>query len=611
MTPQTEIPLTHFTTLQSLIWPEPGVCTERALYMRLQGSARWSDSRREIRFASAGGGAGFDTWFNLFNLGKWQRHCGLDDLHLALQGDGVFQVSVFMAFPNHSGERRDEIITLTPGTLGRLDLPEMFGGFDGGRDECILYFEINALREGSLLDAHWQTTDEPRRQPNLTIAITTFRREAEVAHTVARFNNFIATSELRDHIRLIITDNGQTAEIDHNAHVSLVKNQNLGGAGGFARGLLEARDRGASHCLFMDDDAATHMSSLERTWQFLAYARDPATAIAGAMINARHRWSVWENGAVFNARCQPLHMGTDLRDVNEVFAMEFATTPPTPANFYGGWWFFAFALDQVKHLPFPFFVRGDDVSFSLVHDFNIVTLNGVASFQESFTNKESPLTWYLDLRSHMAHHLSLPSMDIGRLRVLKIAVWFFARNLPRMHYETLSAINLALEDVMRGPDFFDRNADMAQRRADIKALTQEEVWRPVTPEMGLAPVRSTPLNRVARAAMKVTLNGHLLPFFRLFGTRITLMAVHRGLVGYTWGASRITYLNGDGRQYYTVTHSKGRMARESWRFVKSALRFLVRYNGLIEAWRRGYVRLTGEDYWRAKLRMPGQPKPGR
>ena len=50
--------------------------------------------------------------------------------------------------------------------------------------------------------------------------------------------------------------------------------------------------------------------------------------------------------------------------------MEFATTGPAPDNFYGGWWYFAFPVDQVKHQPFPFFVRGDDVSFSLVHDFN-------------------------------------------------------------------------------------------------------------------------------------------------------------------------------------------------------------------------------------------------
>jgi hypothetical protein len=203
----------------------------------------------------------------------------------------------------------------------------------------------------------------------------------------------------------------------------------------------------------------------------------------------------------------------------------------------------------------------------------------------------------------MAHHLSLPSMDIGRLRTLKIAVWFFARNLVRMHYETLSAINLAFEDVMKGPDFFDLNADMAERRADIKALMQEEVWAPVTADMAFAPARGKPLNRLARAVMKVTLNGHLLPFFRVIGSKITLSAAHRCLVGYAWGASRITYLSPDKSRYYTVQHSKLKMLREGWRFIKTALRFLVVYNRLVDDWRDGYEALTGEPYWRRKLAM--------
>ena len=589
-----------FTTLQGLIWPEPGVCTERDLYMRLQGPAGLSNSRREIRFAASGRGV-FDTWFNLFNLGKWHRHCALENLFLMLAGQGVFQVTVFMAFANHSWERLDEIITLTPRDPCRLNLTEMFAGFGDDHDDCILHFKINALTDGLLTDARWQTTDKPRRRPDLAIAITTFRREAAVARTVERFNQFIASSDLKDRIRLIVTDNGRTAEIDQNAHASLVRNENLGGAGGFARGLLAARDRGASHCLFMDDDASIHMASLERTWQFLAYARDPATAVAGAMINARHRWAIWENGAVFNARCQPLYMGTDLRDAGQAFGMEFDTTAPRPANFYGGWWYFAFAIDQVKHLPFPFFVRGDDVSFSLAHDFNMVTLNGVVSFQESFTDKESPLTWYLDLRSHLAHHLALPGMHIGRRRTLKIAVWFFLRALVRMHYDTLSAINLALEDVIRGPDFFDHNADMATRRADIRALTQTETFEPVPPDMALAPVRGKPLSRLARLAMKVTLNGHLLPFFGVFGSKITLTANHRGLTGYAWGAARITYLSANGRQFYTVIHSKGKLARECWRFTGNALRFLAGYNRLVENWQDGYWHLTSEAYWHRKL----------
>ncbi|PCH75597.1 MAG: hypothetical protein COC12_00180 [Rhodobacteraceae bacterium] len=605
MTTSTQAQAPQFTTLQSLIWPEQGVCTERDLYVRLHGPAGLSENRDsdspEMVYFAVDSRAEFNTWFNLFNVGKWGRHCALSDLRLALEGAGQFEVSAFLAVPGRSWERlANQVVTLSEKRMARIDLSHVF---DLEIEEGVLFFELKALRRGRLSGAHWQTADTPRRVPDLMLSITTFKREAAVQRTVRRFESYMAASRLKDHIRLTVVDNGQSVKIPDSDHVTVIANENLGGAGGFSRGLLAARDSGASHCLFMDDDAAIHMDSLERTYQLLAYATDPATAIAGAMINATHRWAIWENGAVFNQRCMPLYMGTDLRDPGQSFDMEFATTGPAPENLYGGWWYFAFPVEHVKHQPFPFFVRGDDVSFSLVHDFNIVTLNGVVSFQDSFTDKESPLTWYLDLRSHMAHHLSLPTMDIGRIRTLKIAAWFFLRNLPRMHYETLSAINLALEDVLRGPEFFDDHADMAQRRGDIKALMDQEVWGPAPRDFPTNVWRINPQNRWARLLMKVTLNGHFLPFFRFFGNKVTLEAQDRGTLKWVWGASKITYLSANKRQCYTVTHSKMKMLRQSLRFTKNALRFLIGYNALHAAWTEGYDHLTSEPYWRTKLAM--------
>jgi len=586
------------TTLQSLIWPEQGICTERDLYVRLQNAAGMSGAAHELRFA-AGGKARFDTWFNLFNIGKWRQHCGLRDLRLQLEGEGRFELEVVLAFPSRSWERIFiDVITFDPDAPFELDLTPLLE-LEAGQGA--LFFTLTALEEGRLSGAQWQTAQAPKRTPELMLSITTFKREAAVEQTVRRFEEYIAGSSLKDHIRLTVVDNGRSVEIPDSPHVTVIPNENLGGAGGFSRGLLAARDSGASHCLFMDDDASVHMASLDRTWLFLAYADDPATAVAGAMIDAGHRWAIWENGALFDSRCMPLHMGTDLRDTLESLEMEFDTTGPASDRLYGGWWYFAFPVAEVRHQPFPFFVRGDDVSFSLVHAFNIVRLNGVVSFQDSFTDKESPLTWYLDLRSHLAHHLSLPKMEIGALRTLKIAVWFFLRNLPRMHYETIAAINLALEDVMKGPEFFDAHADMAQRRADIKALTQVEAWQPAPPH--LPPAVKKPRNVVVRTLMKPTLNGHLLPFFARFGGRIVLRAKDRGKVGWSWGAAEITYLSADGRQCYTVRHSKRAFLRETARFTVRALAFLRAYPRLLQHYRKGYDTLTGEGYWRAKLGM--------
>lgn len=591
------------TVLQGLIWPEAGLCTERDLYMRLSDRAAMSQRDHEIYFLK-GGQASFNTYYNLFNVGKWSKNCDLRTLSLALEGEGTFELIVFLVQPGRSWERlANEVVTLTPGRplSVRLDTPH---GFDS---RGVAFFELRALDDagGRLRAASWQTADAPARTPELMLSITTFRREAAVARTVARFEAFLNRSALADHLHLTVVDNGQSAAIPVSDHVTLVPNENLGGSGGFARGLLEAQSRGASHCLFMDDDAAVHMEAIERTWMFLAYATDPKTAVAGAVSNAQHRWQLWENGALFDKVCQPQHMGLDLRDFDQVLQLEFDSTATQPHNFYGGWWYFAFPVAEVTHLPFPFFVRGDDVSFSLVHDFNIVTLPGVISYQdEDFSVKESPLTVYLDLRSHMAHHLALSSMEIGRKGLARIMLRFYLRSLLSCHYETLEAVALALEDVQAGPGYFASNADVAARRKQIGALTVAERWKPEESEAaqrGRGRGWLSPHRRLSRAFMKITLNGHLLPGFRLIGNRIVLPAAARGQIRPIWGAMEIAYVSIDGKRSYTVRHSKRRAVQVSLPILRSMWRIWRGYDGLRETWRSGYETLTARQFWQARL----------
>jgi len=595
------MPNTTAHVLQSLLWPEPGISTERELYLRLSGPVAWSMTRRQLTFA-CGGGAGFDTASNLFNLGKWRRHCGLQDLHLRLNGAGRFELQVFWVAQDRSHERLyNEPIDLTPGQPLRIDLTETLPAAVATGE--LVQFSLHALGDGLLTDAAWETTMPPRQLPQLAVSITTFKREAAVRASVTRFEDFMAHSPLASHFHLIVVDNGQSAEIQASANVTPIANRNLGGSGGFARGLLAAKARGASHCLFMDDDASVHMGALERAWTFLAYASDPKTAVAGGIAMANHRWALWESGAVFDRQCHALWHGTDLRAFAEVATMELASTGPKPHTYYGGWWFFAFAIAEAKYRPFPFFVRGDDVSFSIANQFEIVTLPGIVCFQDAdFTEKESPLTHYLDLRSHLAHHLALPSMDIGRWGTLGIVVKFFLRGLLQCHYDTLAARNLALKDVLRGPAFFAETADMAERRADLARLRTTEVWAPVTAPLPPTRRRIDPRDNLFwRWLLNLTFNGHLLPFFGYWGNQITLSSGQRGHLPDVWGAARITYVSTDGTQTFSVRHSKWAALRQAAKTVPGVLKLFLTYGKIRQTWQRGYQEIATDDFWREKL----------
>lgn len=580
--------------LQAAIWPQTGISTEPAPHFDLKGPVGLSLTEGGANFGP-GGRMSTGSYYNLFNLGKWLKNCGDLPLELQLTGSGRFALSISVATPNTSIR---QIFSETIELDGAFRQPVQVGQLD--HSSAVLFFRLTALDHARLDDFAWVTTAPPRRTPELTLAVTTFRREAEVAKTAERFRLYRAHSDLGAHIRMVIVDNGGTVTVDDGDGVSVIQNENLGGSGGFTRGLLAAKEAGASHCLFMDDDAAIQMEALSRTWWFLAYALDERTAVAGGMINAAYRWQVWENGALFDRGCKPLYGGLDLRKRRAVFAMEYETTATAPEDFYAGWWYFAFPIDRAKHLPFPFFVRGDDVSFSLVNDFNTVTLPGVASIQESFTDKGSPQTWYLDFRSHLAHHLSGSARQRSWRELQRMVLSFYLRNVLRFHYDTLSAVNLALEDVMKGPAFFDANADMAQRRADLKALTTSETWQPVS---------STPHERLGRyprplrALWLATLNGHLAPIGGRFGSRLTLSAPFREDYRKTYGAKQITYLNADGTAAYVVHRDRRRFWTESRRLWKNTLRLRRRYPQLIKEWQEGYSDMTSTAYWADKLRL--------
>lgn len=602
------------TRLQGLAWPDPTLPTDMALYARLQG-ARAGVGRLHL---DPGGSALFDTWVNLLNLGTWQRHCRLDGLWLRLSGVGRITLQLSRTHADGTGTALPgRTLALNPAGI-EIDLSDQIDGNDG-----LLTLGIRADTAVRLDESGWLTRTPPDAPPpQLAIGITTFRREAEVAATAARIAAYLdrCGDDGLAAARLFIIDNGQSAAPVPHPRLTLIPNRNLGGAGGFARVLEAAQAGGFSHCLFMDDDAAFPMENLARTAAFLRLARSPQAALAGAMISTARPWAMWEYGSVFDRACRPQFIGTDLRDRDGVVAMELAAPAPKPPGFYGGWWYFAFPLAAVRHWPFPFFVRGDDISFSLANRFETATLNGVMSLQEDFGRKESPQTLYLDLRNHLHHHLVQDGMEIGAARSAWIALRFVLRSIIRMHYGSALAQCLAWEDVMVGPQHFAANIDMAAKRAEIAALpwAADEVWKPLAtlpPAPGLTPPRETPPHLLSARLLQATLNGHLLPFWRLYAAERRIDIDDRALIWPLWGAARARFVDTgadtgadsgaepgaepDVGRGYEVRHSKRRAFAVLVRALGLAWRWRSAYTDLRAAYRSSYPEMTARAFWQA------------
>lgn len=202
------------------------------------------------------------------------------------------------------------------------------------------------------------------------------------------------------------------------------------------------------------------------------------------------------------------------------------------------------------------------------------------------------------MRSHLAHHLSLPEKHVSWLKLQRMFLSFYLRTVLRFHYESLAAVNLAIEDVLAGPQFFSDNADMAERRKTLQHMTVTEAWKPVETPPEICHGRCS---RSLRALLLLTLNGHLLPFADRLGTRLVVAAADRDNYREMYGAREITFLNARRSKSYTLRRDRKAFWRESLRMLRNSLKIRRTYPKLHEDWQSSYPQLTSEDFWRQRL----------
>ena len=582
--------------LQTFVFPDQARADRTALY------ARWPDG--DVRLAApdgsfslaAGSRVDFCTFFNAFSHRKWEQQTGIDTLELLLSGRGRVRV-VVQAYSATAAAWpiADLIVDLhdeqTPIVLG--DPTTILGDS--------LAVEMTAMDgDAAVQSAGWATQATPKRAVHLAAVIVTFRREAAARDAIARFRSATIPGAPGP-MHLYVIDNGETLDEPSDERVTILKNRNLGGAGGFARGLIEALDAGRfTHALFMDDDASCEPESVWRTMALSAYLRDERAAVAGAMLLTSRPLEQHEKGAHLELGrgkppiWRPLGQGTDLAHAAGIVGND----GPDRAN-YGAFWFFAFPLAAVTALPFPFFVRGDDTDFSLSNRFPIVTLNGIASWCDHFGSKLSQCTEYLTYRSWFA--LMLMHGDRGAAARSLRAI---ARNALtfgfRFDYACLHAILDALEDAAQGPRFF---ADHPAPVDALKRVGQRVSGEPLVAS-DFARIGSLPGGAfvIRLAVATLTLGGHLLP----------QAALKRPIphVQVAWEAGRFALVRssavvvGTGATISLYRRNLREMMRGLRRLLTLYPRLWRKLPALEREYRSGAAQLRTADFWRGQFDKP-------
>ncbi|MGO4923066.1 glycosyltransferase [Bifidobacterium choerinum] len=311
--------------------------------------------------------------------------------------------------------------------------------------------------------------DGDPRDVELSIATTTFRKEKFIERNIELVKTELLGSDhdIARHLTMHVVDNGRTLDAAalSDAHVTVTPNENVGGAGGFARGMIESLEQAtpATHVLLMDDDVEVSPESILRTYNLLRIVNDEyADAfVSGAMLNIEDTQDQKEDTgfiSTYDGSCVPAKpplQVTKFVDVvyNECYDEQLSV--PADAHRYAAWWYCVIptAVIERNGLPLPVFVRFDDVEYGIRCNPKFMTMNGICVWHAKFDIRyNAGVERYQTIRNQMIGQMTTGLVPDTKtmLHSLHHMVDLECR---KFNYTDAELALQGFEDFLKGPKF--------------------------------------------------------------------------------------------------------------------------------------------------------------
>lgn len=429
------------------------------LYVRTIGDHAVLD-RHALRL-DAGARASFGTYFGAVPMMTWVAGTSMSRVRLSAQVDGEARVRVFG--------------TDAVGGVHELMTDEAAGGWTAelsldSRSTGWLWFEVEADRGVAVVrDAHWSApVPTPWVEATASVAITTFDRRDDC---IALLRRLAADAEVASRIvQVLVADQGTRHVHAHpdfpeaaalwGDKLRVVEQDNLGGSGGFSRGMIEALETTASHVLLLDDDVVLEPESVLRLLSLADHAEDePLVGAHMLRLTEPTRLHSWgEHVDLHRFWWEPVTPALSGLDVAVASPDRTPSMSAPYAVDFNGWWMCLIPLSAVRRVgaSLPLFIKWDDAEYGLraaEAGHKTVTLPGAALWHVPWTVKDDGLDWqaYFQLRNRLvAALIHSPSRRAGRL--LREMFALDVNHILCMQYGSAAVRQLAAKDVLAGPE---------------------------------------------------------------------------------------------------------------------------------------------------------------
>ena len=459
----------------------------------LRGGARRERHRVVLDPHSA---VGTNTYWGRFHATYWQRWTAVGEVEVTAQVSGSGRVRLMASDANKvarivAAEDVRAADRLTVRLVAQIDR-----FVDGGGLWLELTTESASL---TVEDVRW-TVAPPRTPRPTAVVICTYNRVDDCLNTLtAMADDPEALAAVES---VVVVDQGSDP-IDARPRFAAVSDRfgprlrhlrqpNLGGAGGFTRGMIEATNGAPADdrdVLLMDDDVLLEPEILVRLTAFATATTHP-TIVGGQMLNLLHPAHLHISAEYADpellsagrpmpgALKESYLLGHDERDLPTVQDQRIDTE-------YNGWWACLIPARIIRAigLPLPMFFQWDDVEYGYrarAHGFPTVSLPGAGVWHADFGWKDWD-EWhrYFNMRNGLitaALHAPFSVRRIGRTVGVQLAQY-----LAAMQYGLAATMIQAIDDFLRGPSALaDGSVGAAAEVRRLRAAYPETVMRPVS-----------------------------------------------------------------------------------------------------------------------------------
>lgn len=565
----------------------------------------------------------FATYFNAFPASYWKRWTRVDEVALRLSVHGAGRVDLYRSKPS------GDVVHLQGKQLDTdnstyVEFKVSLAPFeDGGW----VWFDVTTRRDPlTVSDAAW-TVDTPLPDEKIAVAITTFNRPGDCVAALAA----LAEDEaVLDRVaKVFVVDQGTVKMRDHSEFVAtaarledrltVIDQPNLGGSGGFTRGMLEATEHAdIEHVLLMDDDVRIEPDSILRLAAFASAAASPVL-VGAHMLNLQARGRLHRMGEIVDLKSvlwRPAPGAVVNHDFDKLSLRQQRLLHKRIDSNYAAWWMCLIPREVLANtgLPMPMFIKWDDVEYGLRaagRGYPTVTLPGAAIWHMPWSDKDDLTDWtaYFHHRNrlitaalHSPYDVRAALVQDGMRRVFK--------HLMLMEYSTVALHVKAIEDFLAGPSrMFDslrfglaEVRELRNRYDDARTLPSAQQFPAPTFDPGRAErLMQPPVNPLVIAAKATsTITHHLRAPRPDAMQRPQLNVPAQSALWFLLGSvDSATVSNADGSAVAFRRRNPREFRRLSARALAAYGRLVSEWNETCKSYRAALPQLTSAESWQS------------